>query len=282
MFARWVPNPWWQQQLPGMTIAMMHQLPLPVEQLEENVSEKQVCNSQTKDCEVNISENLKRRACEADCLFKEALSAAQEAVRELASVQDFLNDVIVATDLGWKPGCTLELDAAKAFIHITDFLKQQSSGESTQLPKNVVQLLQSVQIRLRDLVVLACSRGIEPSLFRSSGVPPELRSRLKKALGSDHWDDVNLRSSCGNSKFHMWNKGERFEMRPDRIGRGPRRWSRRFHAYLLGNAKEGADCAEISGSAGSSSDKAAVLQAGPAYITTTVTWGPIECSLNAE
>jgi len=100
------------------------------------------------------------------------------------------------------------------------------------------------------------------------------------------WDlkaDEKLWTCLGNSKFHIFTNGETFEKCKSRRGRGAR-MSRRLSMAeaLCENATEGADSAEISGAAGSSSDKAAVLQAGPAYITTTVTWGPIECQLNAE
>ena len=261
MFVCWVPNPWWQQQLLNMTIEMMLKMPLPVEKLTENASDKQFGNSQAKVCDNNISENMKRRAWEAGCLLKEAYTAAPEAVRELASIRGFLDYIIGATDLGWKPYCTLEWDSAKAFIQIHNFLKRQSSGGATQLPKNVVQLLQSVQIHLRDLVVLACSRGIEPSLFRRSGIPPELGIRLEQVLGRGLRSDVSLWSSFGNSKSHIWNQDAWFHN-----GRGPRKGRR----------------GEIAGAAGSSSHTAAVLPAGPAYITTTATFGFIKCSLNAD
>jgi len=260
-----------------MQFAMMTQMPMPIGLQEEQVPEQQFFNHQAVVAEIDISQGLRRVACEAACVLKEAMTAAQEAVSQLASILDFLEYIILTRDLGLKPGGTLEWDAARALTNINEVLDQQASGEPAQLPKNAVQLLQILQIRLRDLVILACSRNIEQSLFRSSGIPPELRCRLERVFGSDLRGDLSLWSCLGNSKWHIWNNGERFENRPDRIGRGPRKSRRLSLAEAMrDSATEGAVSAERSGAAGSCSDKPAVVKAGPAYVTTTVNWGDIK------
>ena len=92
------------------------------------VPEQQFFNHQAVVPEIDISQGLRRMACEAACMLKEAMTAAGEAVSQLASIQDFLDYVIVTPDLSLKPGCTLEWDAARALTNINEVLGQQASG----------------------------------------------------------------------------------------------------------------------------------------------------------
>jgi len=247
-----------------MTIAMMHQWPPPIGLEEEQV------------CRINIPKELKRRACEAACSLKEAMTVAVETSPQFASIHDFLDYVIVTTDLSLKPECTLELDAAKALTNINDVIDQQALGEALQLPENSVQALKILQMHLRDLVILACSRNTEQSVFRTQGIPTVLRLRLEKVFGIDLKRNEKLWGNLGNSKFHIWNNGQRFKKRKHRHGRGSRMARFSLADAVCDSETEGDVSAESSGAAGSCSDMSTVAKAGPAYVTTTVNWSDLK------
>ena len=103
----------------------------------------------------------------------------------------------------------LDRHAAALLTHIIDLLHWSSwiewEAQAWSLP--VLAELNLLQRHAQDVVVLACSRGIDLVILQGSkGVPQELANRLEAAFPPAVFQDIGLWSKLGNAKFQRFNK----------------------------------------------------------------------------
>ena len=76
------------------------------------------------------------------------------------------------------------------------------------------QQFKCVEQTLHDMLVLACSRGMDRALLAKAGMNMELRRRLASALRTDSKADIIAR--LGNAKHHLSSHGVKHSRRPKR------------------------------------------------------------------
>jgi len=226
------------------------------------------------EAQIDITSELARLASAGILLVDKATLKAACLRTQLANVKHILEYVSNTVDLVDHPGADdLERRAGQALRQVDELVRQQNAQEAPPLPQAAMRDMKRLQRHLQDIVLLACSRGINQWILQSKGIPPQLLCRLEAAFGQVTLQDDDLWSRLGNSKFHVWTEGVRFGKRKQRHGRGGRK-SRRIHSDASQDETSTEAGESVTGfsAAGSSSDLPAGAAAAPFPITPTSSW----------
>ena len=160
----------------------------------------------------DIAAELLSKATQGLSVVRSTIRTAEWLRKQLISVIETLS-LFTSTKADqhqhWRND-DLELRSANALRHVDQLLLRQ-------MPVVAQKELKMLQTILQDVALLACSRGVDETILRTKGIPPQLLDRLEAsfqgALTNDWW------SRRGNSKYQCFTKGVSFGERHRRRGR---------------------------------------------------------------
>ena len=154
---------------------------------------------------------LATRKAVASVLCVRNLSTRPEIVEQLDVVKLGLGQVATAT----IEDTSVEQTAAAALASLDAAVIPLSSFEAGTAAKQA-------QKDVQDLLVLLCSRFLNPAELRHKGISDNLRERLSSACQRDVSADLDLWSRLGNAKFKLFTPRAKFGRRRPRRTRASR------------------------------------------------------------
>ena len=120
----------------------------------------------------------------------------------------FIEWAVATSDDVWQ-ACPTELEqcGAAALLGI-DAVLTSSRLQASLLTDAEIDLVISLQHDMQDIVVLLCSRGINPAQFHKQRMPLELLTRLQAVFAVDVLRHDHLLSRLGNSIYHLFRAGK--------------------------------------------------------------------------